>query len=513
MKSNLLSFSCILVIFLLFSQSLSAQSVADIKVLFNYKYNEYNSFIGSDNEHFYFMLIGKGNKSISVKTFNKVTADREADRLIILPDNYTKSEIVNYTQKDGQIYILSSFENTMDDKTYYFSESFDISSAKSNGDLKKVTQRSLSNRHTDLLAARSENKEYFAYFTLNNKDGNVSNDVLTVFDRHFQVVYEIRDFVDEMTGSNIIDDFIIDNNGKCYLQMLNYKNSADLYSSSKMKYSAGSCTKLDVFLYNQVYEYKILRTDADGNAQLLSVVPVEDKFIKKLFLYNNGNEIYAGGVFSKLGNLNDGGTFSARVDTQPEDIYITDYFEFSDAFIRKDLAENDLNLYEKALTGDNNGLYDYHSLHSIGSIPYKGGTIMMIEQVFSNLSSSNLACYIRCSDYVYAIYTGSDGKMITTFKIPKKQNTFEQLNNNFAYTVRDSRFYFLFGDLPENSSKSDQMFLYEYNSDFERTIHVIPTGAEYEFPVRATQNWVSENMVIAQFQHMMKNMYLLITLK
>ncbi len=513
MKSFVFSWFWALAAIIFITPAVSAQSVADVKLLFNHKYNENYTYEGTDDENFYFVLPGKKNASLTVRIFDKKSGDAIGEKLILLSPTYKKSAIVNYRQRDGQIYVLSAFENSKDDKVYFFSESFDIMQSKSNGDLKKVSERPLSNRFTNLLTATSPDKEYFAYFSLNIKDGNVSSDILTVYDSHFQVAFESDNVVGEMNGFNSIDNFVIDNNGQCYMLLMNYKNAADMYSSKTMKYPLSALEKMNVYLYNQLYEYKIVKIEPEGEARWLSVVAEEDKFIKKLFLFCNGNEVFTGGVFSKPGNLNDGGTFSARIDNQPEEIYISDYFEFSDEFVRKDLDEKDLKLYEKALEGDNNGLYDYHFLNNLGCIQFNGGVILLMEQVFAYYSGGKITYYIRLSDYVYAVYIGQDGKMKTTFKIPKKQATMDQRNNNCAYTVMGDKFLFLFDDLPYNSNKSDQMFLYEYDKDLNRTTHVIPTGVEFTYPIRPTNDWVSDDVTIGHLQYMTRNMFFLINIK
>lgn len=72
------------------------------------------------------------------------------------------------------------------------------------------------------------------------------------------------------------------------------------------------------------------------------------------------------------------------------------------------------------------------------------------------------------------------GKLITTFKIPKKQSSVNRITGVSSYYVIDGELIFIFVDVVFKGAKSYNLILFKFDKDLSGSTIRIPTDKKYK---------------------------------
>jgi hypothetical protein len=491
----------LLLLFMFLTEKTNAQPTMEFRQLGTYTYDMLDDFmyLGHDNDIVYFYKYNRNQTAISILSANYKDGSPGVMKKIKLPKQYHESEILQLKQDKGQLILLSSYLNIKMRKHFVFKESINMKTGLSNGDLKKIVEFPFLCDAETWETVKSENGQYYAAVVFDFGRKASQDSYLFVLDSDFQLVYRQDDFFRPLKGYSIIKEFIVDNNGKVYCMIQSYQNEKIAHDYELIKFELQPMELVNIYMEKQNYKYHIILTDEDNAPVLCEISPPNNKFLKYATVFNYGESVFLGGVYSKPDNLNNGGLFVSKLESHDfDDIEIQESVEFSDEFHMQYLDKKDLRYYENAQKKGENALWDYHNLTNRGMIPFQNGFLIFLEQtLIIRYSSSSTSAVLNYLDYVYMAHVSIEGKFLNFVKVPKKQ-VVNGTNFWSSYKVINDKLYFIFG--PEDAFKKgkfDLMLAYVYDGDLIRKTVEIPTVQFSKWGLRTDNVWLSDNTMIA----------------
>lgn len=493
-----------LLIALLFLGIISTNKAQQLEFqdIITYKGFGYLPIFDTNQEHFYYIVIGKNMRNIVIKRYSIQTQKILDEKPITLPENYEKSRLLSLNAIDGVFYILSSFENEKTNKQYFFSESYDYSKNEFNKDLKKTAEIPLLEKTVNSHVTTSQNGKFTSVLYINSVKKRLLNSLVIIFDEKFNLINQYDNIFQDCEKVTEFIDSEIDNNGTNFITIKSYKTEEDSYFYNSTKIPYKPLVSIHAPYQKQLYKYQIVIASKDKPIKVIDIIPVKDKFIKYASIYCIDTTIFIAGIYSKELNYNGAGTFASRINyDSPNKLQIENYFEFTEQFNKQYLSEQDMHIYSKVKAKDDNEIWDYHNPKSIGGVKFNNNYLLMIElhwdfsyTIQNGRSSSSIYVYNR--DYVYLLNVDSNAIINSTIKIPKKQNSVDMISGSSSYRVLDNKFYFIFNDVIEKSHKSFRMIVYEFDEELNRKTHYIPTGERYTYNVKTHNSWISSNLLL-----------------
>ena len=503
-------FSLLVISVMIFLCAISVKAQEDHKLKFK-EYLEigpdvtnvpyYKHTYGQDGDCVYFCQVKKGKVTIS--TANVETGEVSKERKFPLPANYDESEIITMKVENGSLYIFSSFYNRKDEKTYYFGESIDIVTGKSNGDLVKVFELPSMKKDISENMYVSDNEEYYAYVLYNHKGLEQIGSYLLVLDKEFKSIYSYENFYSDLKGFSVIKELIVSDKGEitCFVRTYPTTKAAD--EGENLNIDSYGMTSVKVFVPYNTYKYYVLFASEDVEPTVVPVNPPDNKFIKYATLMSFNNSCFLSGVISDITDVNYSGVFCTPIEEHGDSYDVDSYEELDEDFQKKYLSERDMELFDNAQLGKKGGIWDYHTYNNLGMCEFNDGYLIFLEQyVDFYVKTSDVLYFSTRKDYVITLYTNKAGEIQQVIKIPKLQWIIGSENSMSSYKVFNDKLYFLFTDIEPRkgfgvgTNKSTQLFLYVFDKEFNRTTYQIPFLKEFKNGFLTANEWLSDNYLL-----------------
>lgn len=376
---------------------------------------------------------------------------------------------------NGQLYLLTSFNNEAKKKNYLFAQRLDKRLLPVR-DLTLIGEIDSRDRFRDGrfdLAFSRDSSQVLVYNQLPFQKNEPERFALRVYDDQFQEVWQRDITLPYGDGNFSIEEYRIDRHGNVYLLGVIFQDRSRVRRNGK-----------------PTYNYAILAYTEDGERAQEYRIDLEEQFVTDLtFRVANDGNLVCAGFYSDRGTYSIRGTCFFRLDVHTKEIHTLNLKPLDFEFMTEYLPER---RREKARRAEAQGddseapeLYRF-SLDEL-ILRSDGGAVLVAEQYYVYQQ------YLYYPTYGYRYYPYGtnrqrvrhhyhyndiivvnirpDGEIEWASRIPKRQETIDDGGYYSSYamaTVRD-RFFFIYNDNARNfnlrKQKSDRFTgeLYNFN--------------------------------------------------
>jgi hypothetical protein len=377
----------------------------------------------------------------------------------------------------GQLYLLTSFNNSAKKKNYLFKQPISTKTLTPSRDLDMICETDARNKEAEGTFGFNISKDstkLLVYNELPYEKRQPERFGFRVFDRNFELIWEKDVVLPYPDNQFTVEEYRVDEKGNVYLLGVLYKDEAKWRRR-------GSPT----------YNYVILSyTDTGNQVQEFRIDP-EDKFVTDLtFRVGNDGTLVCSGFYSEKGTYSVKGAYYFRLDPLTKQFSNRNYQPFDFEFLTEFMSEKNK---QKAKEAEENNdrrrtpeLYDY-SLDEL-ILRSDGGAVLVAEQFYVQRRTYNdypfgYYPYGYYSPYYYSrsyyqtdfYYNYNDiiivnirptGEIEWAARIPKQQVTMNDggYYSSYAMSIVRDKLFFLFNDNARNydPNRKENRF-YEYN--------------------------------------------------
>jgi hypothetical protein len=243
-----------------FTKNVYSQELVECKKIFNSIDCQYGyKYCGHDSNNVYWYTTFNNQKVLHLRIADIKTLSLSVEKKLKLPSNYQNAELVKVKMHDGKLFILSSYFEKKEKMYYFFTETFDIETEISNGDLKKIAEAPGTNNSVSLQIVESQDKTHYAVLMYSFNDFEYSVSQLLVFKDDITLLYQ-SDLLEKLPGIIKINEIIVDNKGMVYTMLMSFSNITDAkdYEEIIVKYPKEN---ISAYIQKPKYQYQILLTD------------------------------------------------------------------------------------------------------------------------------------------------------------------------------------------------------------------------------------------------------------
>lgn len=395
-----------------------------------------------------------------------------------------KREFEDLVYLDGQLYLLTSFNNEAKKKNYLFAQVLNrqLLPRKDLTLLGEIdTRDKFREGKFDLKMSRDSSK-ILIYNQLPYKKNEPERFALRVFDNKLQEIWQQDVTLPYGDGNFAIEEYRVDKDGNVYLLGVLYEDRTRVRRNGK-----------------PTYKYDILAYTEKGERAQEYLIDLEEQFITDLtFQVANDGNLVCAGFYSEKNTYSIKGTCFFHLDVNTKEIVHLNLMAFDFDFRTEYMSEGKKDRLERAeVQGNTNRtpeLYRY-SLDEL-ILRSDGGAVLVAEQYYVYQQSyrywDGTLRYDNFYNYndIIIVNIQPDGAIEWTTRIPKRQETLNDGGYYSSYsmaTVRD-RFYFIYNDNSRNyrdNNNGNRRYLYNFNGRYSVVVvsEVTRDGNVTTFPL------------------------------
>jgi hypothetical protein len=378
----------------------------------------------------------------------------------------------NVLMLGGQLYLLTSFNNTAKKRNYLFKQALSKKTLQPEKDLEMICETEARNKEVEGsfgFALSKDSAKLLVYNDLPYERKQPERFGFRVFDQNFELVWEKNIVLPYPDHQFTVEEYRVDDEGNVHLLGVLYEDEAKLRRRGK-----------------PTYKYVILSYFGSENEAQEFRIDLEDRFITDLtFRVAKDGNLVCCGFYSDKGTYSIKGSFYLRLDARTREFSSRHFQPFEFDFLTELMSEKNR---QKAKEAEENKdrrrspeLYNY-SLDDL-ILRSDGGAVLVAEQYFVEQETYrdyypggfypyggfySPFYYNRYNNYqtdyyynyndIIVVNIRPTGEIEWAARIPKFQETRNDGGYYSSYamsTVRD-RFYFLFNDDARNYRDGDR---------------------------------------------------------
>lgn len=396
---------------------------------------------------------------IYVEKYN-ANMDLQRAEKIALSYNKKPLQFEDLIKLNGQLYLLTSFNNKGKETTFLFYQTLSqrLTPSKKITKIAQINTGSWTKQGSFDLEISKDSSKVLVYGQLPYKKNEAERFTLNIFDNTFTPVWNreiILPYSDELLS---LVDYQIDNNGNVYILGKLFRDKLRSHRNGKPN-----------------YHYIILSYSQDKSQATEYKIDLNDKFITDLtFKIGNDGNLVCAGFYSEKKSYSIKGTCFFGLNAQTKETFNIHLKQFDFDFLTEYMTESSKERARKAEErGDEKRapeLYRY-SLDEL-ILRSDGGAVLVAEQYYvekvQNYSRYGYNRYpygTTTNDYTYyynyndiiVVNIRPNGEIEWATHIPKRQQTRDDGGYYSSYamaTVRD-KLYFVFNDNIRNFSTKE----------------------------------------------------------
>ena len=406
--------------------------------------NATSSFVGRTNkiniEHYDSKMNFVRGEKIDLR-YNK--KDRDFEDVIML---------------DGQLYLLTTFNNDAKKKNYLFTQKINkrLQLAK---DVKKIAEIDTRNKARegsyDFHISRDSSK-VLVYNALPIKNREAEQFALQVFDNKFESLWSKNVTLPYDNDRFSLEEYKISNDGDVFMMGVIYEDK------SNRTRRRGKPT----------YSYTVLSYTKEGEKKQEYRIDLDDKFITDLtFEIDNDGDLVCSGFYSNKGTYSIKGTYFFKIDTDTKEVYDKNLKEFDFDFLTEDFSDRKKERLRRAEERESNRapeLFQYDLDKLI--LRSDGGAILVAEQFYierrfnNNRYSNSYDIYYYYNDII-VVNIKPNGEIQWASRIPKYQLTTNDQGyfSSYAMAVGKDKLYFVYNDNGKNFEDRNSKRTHRFN--------------------------------------------------
>ncbi len=380
---------------------------------------------------------------------------------------------------EGNMYLLTSFNNQVKKKNYLFAQSVNLSSLRPSQKIIKLAEVETKNAYKEggfRHHLSKDDSKVLIYSVLPKQKKEPERFYLQVFDNQLNALWEKKVRLPFNDDKFSIEEYQVDNNGNVYMLGVVYQD--------KTRFRRGG---------NPTYQYVVLAYREKGEAVEEYKVNLKEKFITDLTfrVAKNGDLVFSG-FYSELGTYSIKGTYFFRLNPTTKEIQNKNLKAFDFDFLTEFLSEKQSNKAKKsAQKGKVAELYQYALDDLI--LRSDGGAVLIAEQYYverqynnnyggfgggfgggfvgfggGGYNRYNRNGYSDEYEYHYndviVVNIQPNGEIEWTARIPKQQITTDDGGyfSSYAMSIVKDKFYFVYNDNYKNFDPSKKGKQYSF---------------------------------------------------
>lgn len=362
---------------------------------------------------------------------------------------------------NGQLYLLTSFNNEARKKNYLFYQKVDKKRLIPEKSLTYLAEMDTKNRveegFFDFVTAE-DSTHVLIYNELPYRRNTPEQFAFRVFDQSFNQLWSKEVILPYNDDQFVIEEYRVDDKGNVFLLGVLFQDRAQARRQG-----------------NPNYQYIILAYTNQGNKVDEYKIELRDKFITDLtFKISRKGELVCSGFYSERNTYSIKGTYFFKIDAQTKKVYNTNLKAFDFEFLTEYMRPGEKRRAEKAEASGNTNrtpeLYRYDLDELI--LRTDGGALLVAEQYYVYERYYRYWDGTLRNDYYYnyndiiIVNIDPTGAIEWSARIPKRQTTLNDGGYFSSYSraiVRD-RIYFIYNDNARNfSTQNANRTLYNYN--------------------------------------------------
>ena len=406
---------------------------------------------------------------------------------------------------NGQLYLLTSFNNTAHKKNYLFRQKVSSRGLTASKSLKMIAETEARNKEVEgsfAVEISKDSTHLLVYHDLPFEKNNPARFGFHVFDQNFELVWEKEVILPYPDNQFTVEEYRVDDQGNVFLLGVLYTDEAKFRRRG-----------------NPTYRYVLLSYLNNGNEEDEIQIDLPGKFITDLTFRvgNDGNLVFAG-FYSEKGSYSIKGSYFFHLNPYDRSLLYRNHapfdFDFLTAFMRRKDKVRALQAEQNKDRRRSPELYNYSLDRLI--LRSDGGAVLIAEQFYIERESyyrdyypyygyygypygyyGNYYRNNREVDYLYnyndiiVVNIRPDGNLQWTARIPKWQETRNDggYYSSYAMSIVRDKLYFLFNDDARNfdpkrkndriykyTGRNEMMVLAEMNLKGEVQIHPVITN-------------------------------------
>ena len=502
----------ILLLFVAISTFSIAQStITGIDISLGEKKKDLPIFLSNNMQALYFYTMPSRRDFKILKFSTEMLLLSEID--IKLSPSYEGRVIIEKKIEGNQLHLFSVLSN--EDKSMFYSETYNLETRKSNQDEKMTS--SVSNWSRGWFTVYSPDSSKFIRFSKFDIQYDKRLNIL-VFDENYAAMnkkhrFKIHQYDYSYIGGSkggvmaMYKSFksavkVDDKGGVYFLRRVHSENDIKTKDVTAI---VNRSPRVRFEKEDQFYSYILYRAVKENNYEL-EIYPLKAKpgyFLKDAFLSIIGHDsIVVSGLYSKQGDINSAGVFSVIPTFSSKGyLQIENYKEYDAGLPTLYTSEWENGKILKAI--GNNDVWDYYNYASVGFVKYKSGYIEFLEQQFSFTVSYNATNHATANQYfnIIGIYISNDGSIKGIIKIPKRQIAVDRAIASLSIRSMDSdhiQFVFNGVDIRKTSS-SNSISSYILDGDQKLSFYTLQTKKQYSGFFTFGSQWVKPNLIIGNY--------------
>ncbi|MAT53120.1 MAG: hypothetical protein CMN32_01470 [Saprospirales bacterium] len=401
---------------------------------------------------------------------------------------------------NGQLYLLTSFNNTAHKKNYLFLQKVSTRGLTASKSLKMIAETEARNKEVEGSFAVDISKDsthLLVYHDLPFEKNNPARFGFHVFDQNFDLVWEKEVILPYPDNQFTVEEYRVDDQGNVFLLGVLYTDEAKFRRRG-----------------NPTYRYVLLSYLNKGETEDEIQIDLPNKFITDLTFRvgNDGNLVFAG-FYSDKGSYSIKGSYFFHLNPYDRSILNRKHtpfdFEFLTAFMRQKEKVRALQAEQNNDPRRSPELYNYSLDRLI--LRSDGGAVLVAEQFYIERETYYRDYYPTYGYYPYGYYNSyyrnsrdidylynyndiivvnirPDGDLQWTARIPKWQETRNDggYYSSYAMSIVRDKLYFLFNDDARNfdpKRKGDRIYKYTGSNEMMVLAEMNLQGDVQTYPV------------------------------
>jgi hypothetical protein len=406
----------------------------------------------------------------------------------------------------GQLYLLTSFNNTAKKRNYLFKQEISMKTLTPSKSLDMICENEARNVEAEGkfgFHISNDSTKLLVYNELPYEKKNPERFGFRVFDQKFELIWEKNIILPYPDNQFTVEDYRVDDNGNVYLLGVLYEDDAKWRRRG-----------------NPTYKYVILSYTDNGNNPQEYRIDGENKFITDLtFRPAKDGTLICAGFYSERGTYSVKGATYFRLNPVTREITNRNYQPFNFDFLTEFMSEKNK---EKARAAEANNdvrrapeLFDY-SLDEL-ILRSDGGAVLVAEQFFIEQDMYRDYPYYGFSPYGYydPFYYNRYGRTQTDYyyhyndiivvnirpngeiewasRIPKRQETRNDggYYSSYAMSIVRDKLFFIYNDNAKNfagNQRSNRYYTYSGGDGVIVLAQVSKDGEVSTFPMASNRD-------------------------
>ncbi len=411
----------------------------------------------------------------------------------------------NVVLLNGQLYLLTSFNNTAKKRNYLFKQEISMRTLTPSKSLEMICENEARNVEVEGkfgFHISNDSTKLLVYNELPYEKKNPERFGFRVFDQNFELIWEKNIILPYPDNQFTVEDYRVDDRGNVYLLGVLYEDNAKWRRRG-----------------NPTYKYVILSYTDNGNNPQEYRIEGENKFITDLtFRPAKDGTLICAGFYSERGTYSVKGATYFRLNPETREITNRNYQPFDFDFLTEFMSEKNK---EKAKAAQANNdvrrapeLFDY-SLDEL-ILRSDGGAVLVAEQFFieqdvyrdypygfypygyydpffNNRYGRTQTDYYYHYNDILVVNIRPNGEIEWASRIPKRQETRNDggYYSSYAMSIVRDKLFFLYNDNVKNfagNQRSNRFYTYSGGDGVIVLAQVSKDGEVSTFPMATNRD-------------------------